>query len=122
MREAEPGEVDERSGTKIIDQRNTPLASKCRKLARGHFRCEALDAIVGCANLENQSLPLRQCLDIVLLVRPVGGTDFDALRAGTRHDIGHAEGTPYLDQLAARYDRLASLGERVEHNENGGGI
>ena len=42
--------------------------------------------------------------------------------AGARHDVGHAEGAADLDQLAARDDRLASLRERVEHEQHRGGI
>ncbi len=60
--------------------------------------------------------------DIVLAVRAVGGADLDQPGAGARHDVRHAEGAADLDQLAARDDRLAALGQRVEHEQHGGGI
>jgi len=48
--------------------------------------------------------------------------DLDELATGARHDVGHAEGTADLDQLAARDDRLAPLGQRVEHDQHRGRI
>ena len=52
----------------------------------------------------------------------VGGADFDQFGAGAAHDLGHAEGAADLDQFAARDDRLAPLGERIEHEQNRGGV
>ena len=60
--------------------------------------------------------------DIVLLVGAVGGADFDELGAGAAHDLGHAEGAADLDQFAARHDRLAALGQGVEHQQDRGGV
>ena len=59
---------------------------------------------------------------IVLQVRAVGGADLDQLRAGARHDVRHAKRAADLDQLAARHDRLAAFGKRVEHQQHRGGI
>ena len=55
-------------------------------------------------------------------MRAVGGADLDQLRAGARHDVGHAERAADLDQLAARDDRLAPARERVEHEQHRGGV
>ena len=52
----------------------------------------------------------------------VGGADLDEPRAGAGHDVGHAEGAADLDQLAARDDGLAPLGQRVERQQHRGGI
>ena len=41
---------------------------------------------------------------------------------GSRHDVGHPEGAADLDQLAARDDRLAALRQRVQGEEDGGGV
>ena len=60
--------------------------------------------------------------DIVLEMGAVGGADLDQPGAGAGHDVGHAEGAADLDQLAARDDRLAPLGQGVEHQQHGGGV
>jgi hypothetical protein len=39
-----------------------------------------------------------------------------------RHDVGHAEGTADLDQLAARDDHLAPGRQRGQHQQDGGGV
>jgi hypothetical protein len=52
----------------------------------------------------------------------VGGADLDQLGAGATHDLRHPEGAADLDQLAARHNRRATLGECVQHQEHGGGV
>jgi len=55
-------------------------------------------------------------------VGTVGGADFDQFGAGAAHDFGHTEGAADLDQLAARDDHLAPLGQGVEDEQNRGGV
>src|SRR5690606_15040316 len=55
-------------------------------------------------------------------VGAVGGADLDQRRAGALHDVGNAVGTADLDQLAARDDHFAAAGQRVEHQQDGGGV
>ena len=52
----------------------------------------------------------------------IGGADLFKPRAGARHDVRHAERAADLDQLAARHDGFAALGQRVEHEQDGGGV
>jgi hypothetical protein len=51
-------------------------------------------------------------------VGAVGGADLDQPGAGTAHDLRHPEGAADLDQFSPRHDRLAALGERVEHQQH----
>ena len=51
--------------------------------------------------------------------RPVGGADLDEPRARARQHVRDAEAVADLDQLAARHDHLAALGERGEREQHG---
>ena len=73
-------------------------------------------------NLENQAGFRVERRRIILLMRAIGGADFDKPRTSTRHDIRHAESAADLDQFAARDDRFLALGKRVEREQNGGGV
>ena len=54
--------------------------------------------------------------------RAVRRPDLDEARAGAREDVGDAEAVADLEQLAARDDDLAPLGERREREQHGGGV
>ena len=54
--------------------------------------------------------------------RAVRRSDLDEPRAGTREHVGDPEPVADLDQLAARDDDLAALGERSEREQHGGGV
>ena len=48
--------------------------------------------------------------------------DLDEPRARAREHVGDAEAVADLDQLAARDEHLAALGERGEREQHGGGV
>ena len=54
--------------------------------------------------------------------RAVRRADLDEPRARAREHVGDAEAVADLDQLAARDDHLASLGERGEREQDRGGV
>ena len=54
--------------------------------------------------------------------RAVRRPDLDEARAGAREHVGDAEAVADLDQLAARDDDLATLGERGEREQHRGGV
>ena len=55
-------------------------------------------------------------------MRLVGRADLDELGAARRHHLGQAERAADLDELPARDDHLAALGDRVEHDRGRGGV
>ncbi len=59
---------------------------------------------------------------VVLGVGAVGGADFDQLDPGARHDVGNAEGTADLDQLATGNDAFLARPQAVQCQQHGGGI
>ena len=52
----------------------------------------------------------------------VGGADLAQDGAGAGHDVGDAEGTADLDQLAAGDRDLLAQGQRIQHQQHGGGV
>src|SRR5206468_10317250 len=66
---------------------------------------------------------LAQRTRVVLEVRAIGGADLDQPRAALSHYLGDPEAPADLDELAARDDGVAAVGERVEReNECRGAI
>src|SRR2546426_3608704 len=61
-------------------------------------------------------------LRVVLKVRPVRRPDLAQDGATAPHDVGDPELATDLDQLAARDDDLTTVGERLERQEDGGGV
>src|SRR5690606_18354197 len=59
---------------------------------------------------------------VVFGVGAVGGAHFMQLHAGAGHDVGDAEGTADLDQLAAGDDAFLACAETVERQQHGGGV
>ena len=51
VRQPITGEIDQRAGAEVVDQRHLALARQRRKIARGHLLGETLDAIVRGVNL-----------------------------------------------------------------------
>ena len=54
--------------------------------------------------------------------RAVRRADLDEPRAGAGEHVGDAEAVADLDQLAARDEHLAALGERREREQHGRGV
>ena len=59
---------------------------------------------------------------IIMQMGAVGGADLAQARAAFAHHVGDPEGAADLDQLAARNDHLAPLGQRVERQQHGGRV
>ena len=55
-------------------------------------------------------------------MRAVGRAHFDQSRARARHDLRHAKRAANLDELAARHDHLATVRQRIQHEQHRGGI
>ena len=55
-------------------------------------------------------------------MRPVCRADLPEYCPASEHDVGDPELTTDLDELAARDDDLAAVGERLERQEDGGGV
>ena len=61
-------------------------------------------------------------IGVVAQVRAVRRADLAQPRAASQHDVGDAELAADLDQLAARDDDLAAVGQRLERQQHRGGV
>ena len=98
------------------------FARQRHQLGGRHRLGEALDGVVRRMDLHDRRGVGADRRGVVLEMRAVGRADLDQAAAGARHDVGNAEGAADLDQLAARDDDLAAGGQRVQHQQHGGGI
>jgi hypothetical protein len=73
-------------------------------------------------HFQNQACPLRDGPLVVSQAGPVGGADLTEADAALLHDLGDAELTADLHQLAPGNDGFAAFRQGVQNQENGGGI
>ena len=71
---------------------------------------------------QQQSRVRPHGLAIVIKVGAIGRADFHQACAALAQHVGDAEATADLDELAARDDDLAALGQRRQRQEHGSGI
>ena len=92
------------------------------KLSGAHFLVKALDAVIGRMNLENHGRVGRDGTLVIGQVCAVGGANLDKLGARRLHNVGNAEATADLDELAAAHDDLFTRGMGGQHQQYRGGI
>ena len=112
----------ERARAEVVDERQAVPPRDGGELASRGLLGEADDAEVRLVDAQEQR---RLRADRALVVggaRPVRRPDLDEPRARAREDVGDAEAVADLDQLAARDDDLAALGERGEREQHRGGV
>ena len=100
----------EQPGADVGDHRGTQV----RQFGHADRLGEALDPVVGAVDVEDQRCVVAGGCDgsrEVPATGAVGGADLDQVRPGLRHHVGDPEPAAALDQLAARDDRSAPLGE-----------
>ena len=122
VRQAPGLEIDQRAAAEILDQRQPLLARQRHQLGRRHRLGEAFDGVVRGMDLHDRRGVGTDRRGVVLEMRAIGGADLDQSAAGAGHDVGNAEGAADLDQLAARDDDLAPVGQRVQHQQHGGSV
>ncbi len=83
---------------------------------------ETLDHIVAGVDGHDHRRFRADGVAVIAQVRTVGGAYLMQAALGPLHDVRHAEGAANLDQLAARYQHLFSLGQGVERQQYRRGI
>jgi hypothetical protein len=116
-RQAPAGKVDQGAAAQVDHERQAMLMGKPRQLLLRHGGGEADDGIVAGMHLEQQAGFGGNGRREVPQVGAVGGAHLHQATAGAGHDVGDAEGTADLDQLAAGNDDLLAPGQRVESQE-----
>ena len=114
--------VDQRAAAEVRGQQHPLGFRQRRQLGLGDGGGEALHGVVASVHLHQQRGGGVDGALVVGQVRAVGGAHLHHLRAGAGHDVGHAEGSADLDQLATRHHHLLVARQRSNGQQHGGGI
>src|SRR5437762_1570188 len=114
--------VEERTAAEIVDVRDVVLAREGGEVAAVGPRDEAGQLEVARVHAKDRASPLGDSRGVVARVRAVRRADLDELRSGPPQDVGNAEATADLDELAARDDDLLAGRECREREQHGGGV
>ena len=115
-------DVDERAGAEVVDERQLVAARDGRELLDAGLLREADDAEVRLVHTQQQRRLRPDRAVVVGCARPVRRPHLDQARAGAGEHVRDPEAVADLDQLAARDDDLAALGERGESEQHRGGV
>ena len=115
-------DVDERARAEIVDERQLVAARDRRELVESRLLGEADDAEVRLVHAQQQRGVRPDRPLVVGGPGPVRRPDLDEARARASEHVRDAEAVADLDQLAARDDDLATLGERGEREQHRGGV
>ena len=116
--------ADRRQGARaeIVDQRKLASVGNLGDLGERRSLGEPDDAEVRLVHTEQERGVRPDCALVVRGTRPVRRPDLDEPGAGPGEDVRNAEAVPDLDELPARDDDLAPLGERGEREQHGRGV
>src|SRR5580704_2333314 len=121
LRDSVRGKIDETARAKIFDKRKPCALAKPGQFFKPRFFRKSSDAKIGRMHAQKQTRFLVDRVFVVSEPRAVRGADFPQHRPAFRHNLWNAETVTNLDQLAARYDDLATLcqsGENEQHSRS----
>ena len=122
MGQAPAPHVKQSAGAQVADQRQAALAGETRQRSLGNRFRETHDLKVARMNFHDQRRARSDRLGIVPQVGAVGSPDLDQPASCPLHDLRHAELAADLDQFAPRHYNLAPLRQRIQNQQDGGGI
>ena len=115
-------QVEQRARAEVVDERQAvPRRDRCQLPEPGQLG-EADDAEVRLVDAQKERRVGSDRALVVGRARAVGGADLDETRSRACEHVGDAEAVADLDQLAARDEHLASLGERGEGEQHRGRV
>ena len=115
-------QLDERARAEVVDERQVVPARDGGELAHLRLLREADLAEVGLVDAEQQrGLGADRRLEVGR-ARPVRRADLAQARARAGEHVGDAKAVADLDQLAARHEHLASLGQRGQREQHRRGV
>ena len=120
--EAVGREVDQGAAAEVVDDGDAAAPAEGGELLDPRFFGETDDAVVAVMDAEDGPGRLADGRLVVAEVGLVGRPDLAEDGAARGHDVGHAERTADLDELAARNDDLLAAGERVQDEDGRGGV
>ena len=115
-------ELDERARAEVVDERQPVPPRDGRQLLEARLLREADDAEVRLVDAEEQRRLGPDRPVVVGRARSVRRPDLDEPRARAGEHVRDPEAVADLDQLPARDDDLAALGQRGEGEQDRGGV
>ncbi|KAG0774248.1 hypothetical protein G6F22_014217 [Rhizopus arrhizus] len=116
------GQVHERAAAQVHRGRQPFRVRQRRPLVHADAFGETGDGVVAAMHLHQHRRARADGVVVVGGVRAVGGAHFHQLGARALHDVGDTKRAADLDQFTARHHDLAPVGQRVEHQQDGGGV
>ena len=122
MRQTVGRQVIDRA-TAQVDDKGQPafLAQRGQRVFIGALS-ETFDAVIAGVHLQHQRCFGVDGLGNIGHACAVGGAHFTQAATGGGHDVGQAKGAADLHQFTARDDHFAALGQRGQHQHQGGGV
>ena len=116
-------EVEERARAEIVDERQRRAGARraASSVSAGCSVKPTMRKFDWCTRSRSAVSRAGRAL-VVGGARAVRRPDLDEPRAGAREHVGNPEAVADLDQLAARDEHLAALGERGEREQHGGRV
>ena len=113
---------EERARAEVVDERQAVRTGDPNEVGEPRLLGEADQAEVGLVDAEQQRRLRADRAVVVAGASAVGRPDLAQPGARTREHVGNAESVADLDQLAARDEHFASLGQRGQREQHGCGV
>jgi hypothetical protein len=107
-------EVDHQAASEIVNNRDGMLGREWRERVHRYIGDEATLRKIASVHLCDCASARRNRAGVIVEVCAIGRSDFHQRCATSRHDVGNAEASSDLHQLAARYDHLAVARESAQ--------
>ena len=114
--------VDQRSGTKVVNDRNFVAMSKFGNFGKSRYGCETDDLEIGLMRQQDQIGTFLDGGFIILQVGAIGGTNFDQFCTGKTHHFGNAKTATNLNQLGPGDGDLLTVGEGSQGKHDPSGV
>ena len=122
MRQAVTHEVDQGARTEVVYKGQPVFTGQLTQILPGNRIGEAAHLVVTRMHLHQQRGTFIDRVFVVAQMRAIGGSGFAEDAIGALHDLGHAERAADLHEFAAGNHDFAPGGQRIEHEQHGGGI
>ena len=116
------GEVHQAARAEILEDGQPDAVAQLDQLVERRPLGEADDTKVRRMNAQQQARAFGNGALVIRQARAVCCPHLAQHRSAFRHDVGNAEAIADFNQFAPRDNHLAALGQRVQHQEDSGGV
>ena len=122
VRQAVAGQIVDGATAQVDDKGQAAFLAQCGQRAFIGALSETFDAVIAGVHLQHQRCFGVDGLGNIGHACAVGGAHFTQAATGGGHDVGQAKSAADLYQFTARDDHFAALGQRGQHQHQGGGV